>query len=180
MRPHRRQSTRLRHIWDSPGKNTGVGCYFLFQCMKVKSESEVTQSCPTLSDPMDCSLPRSSVHGITLRLLLFSLIAPVRVSSTILISRGHNRYTGLKTKFTGCTCNISPFRSGKFIFIPVFRFSYVSMLSHFSRIQPFATPWTVAHEALLSMGFSRQEYWSRSQCPHPGESSQPRDQTHIS
>ena len=50
--------------WDSPGKNTGVGCYFLFQCMKVKSESEVTQSCPTLSDPMDCSLPGSSVHGI--------------------------------------------------------------------------------------------------------------------
>ena len=47
-----------------PGKNTGVGCYFLLQCMKVKSESEVTQSCPTLSDPMDCSLPGSSVHGI--------------------------------------------------------------------------------------------------------------------
>ena len=50
--------------WDSPGKNTGVGCYFLLQCMKVKSESEVTQSCPTLSDPMDCSLPGSSVLGI--------------------------------------------------------------------------------------------------------------------
>ena len=50
--------------WDSPGKNTGVGCHFLLQCMKVKSESEVAQSCPTLSDPMDCSLPGSSVHGI--------------------------------------------------------------------------------------------------------------------
>ena len=50
--------------WDSPGKNTGVGCHFLLQCMKVKSESEVTQPCPTLSDPMDCSLPGSSVHGI--------------------------------------------------------------------------------------------------------------------
>ena len=50
--------------WDSPGKNTGVGCHCLLQCMKVKSESEVTQSCPTLSDPMDCSLPGSSVHGI--------------------------------------------------------------------------------------------------------------------
>ena len=49
--------------WDSPGKNTGVGCYFL-QCMKVKSESEVAQSCPTLCDPMDCSPPGSSVHGI--------------------------------------------------------------------------------------------------------------------
>ena len=50
--------------WDSPGKNTGVGCHFLLQCMKVKSEREVAQSCPTLSDPMDCSLPGSSIHGI--------------------------------------------------------------------------------------------------------------------
>ena len=58
------QSTRLRRSWDSPGKNTGVGCHFLLQCMKVKSESEVAQSCPTLSDCMDCSLPGSSVHGI--------------------------------------------------------------------------------------------------------------------
>ena len=64
MRPHRRQPTRLPHPWDSPGKNTGVGCHFLFQLMKVKSESEVAQSCPTLSDCMDCSLPGSSVHGI--------------------------------------------------------------------------------------------------------------------
>ena len=64
VRPHRRQPTRLRRPWDSPGKNTGVGCHFLLQCMKVKSESEVAQSCPTLSDPMDCSLPGSSVRGI--------------------------------------------------------------------------------------------------------------------
>ena len=64
VRPHRQQPTRLCHPWDSPGKNTGVGCHCLLQCMKVKSESEVAQSCPTLSDPMDCSLPGSSVHGI--------------------------------------------------------------------------------------------------------------------
>ena len=64
MRPHRQQPTRLPRPWDSPGKNTEVGCHFLLQCMKVKSESEVTQSCPTLSDPMDCSPPGSSVHGI--------------------------------------------------------------------------------------------------------------------
>ena len=57
-------ATRLPHPCDSPGKNTGVGCHFLLQCMKVKSESEVAQSCPTRSDPMDCSLPGSSVHGI--------------------------------------------------------------------------------------------------------------------
>ena len=64
VRPHRRQPTRLPHSWDSPGKNTGVGCHFLLQCMKVKRESEVVQSCLTLRDPMDCSLPGSSVHGI--------------------------------------------------------------------------------------------------------------------
>ena len=64
VRPHRRQPTRHPRPWDSPGKNTGVGCHFLLQCMKVKSESEVAQLCPTLSDPMDCSLPGSSVHGI--------------------------------------------------------------------------------------------------------------------
>ena len=64
VRPHKRQPTRLPRPWDSPGKNTGVGCHFLLQCMKVKSEREVAQSCSTLSDPMDCSLPGSSIHGI--------------------------------------------------------------------------------------------------------------------
>ena len=64
VRPHRQQPTRLRHLWDSPGKNTGVGCHFLLQCMKVKSESEAAQSCLTLSDLMDCSLPGSSIHWI--------------------------------------------------------------------------------------------------------------------
>ena len=64
MRPHRWQPTRLPRPWDSPGKNTGAGCHFLLQRMKVESESEVAQSCPTLSDPMDCSPPGSSVHGI--------------------------------------------------------------------------------------------------------------------
>ena len=63
VRPHRWQPSRLRP-WDSPGKNTGVGCHFLLQCMKVNSESEVTQLCPTLHDPMNCSLPGSSVLGI--------------------------------------------------------------------------------------------------------------------
>ena len=64
VRPHRWQPTRLPRPWDSPGKNTEVGCHFLLQCMKVKSESEVAQSCPTLSDPMDCSPPGSFIHGI--------------------------------------------------------------------------------------------------------------------
>ena len=64
MLPDRQQPTRLLRPWDSPGKNTGVGCHFLLQCMKVKSQSEVAQSCPTLHDPMDCSPPGSSIHGI--------------------------------------------------------------------------------------------------------------------
>jgi len=82
FRPHRRQPTRLPCSWDSPGKNTGVGCHCLLQCMKVKSESEVTQSCPTLSDPMDCSPPGSSVHGtLQARVLEWSAIAFSRGSS---------------------------------------------------------------------------------------------------
>ena len=64
VQPHRWQPTRLPYPWDSLGKNTGVGCHFLLQCMKVKSEREVAPSCPTLRDPMDCSLPGSSIHGI--------------------------------------------------------------------------------------------------------------------
>ena len=64
VRPHRWQPTRLRRPWDSLGKNTGVGYHVLLQCRKVKSESEVAQSCPTLRDSMGCSLPGSSVHGI--------------------------------------------------------------------------------------------------------------------
>ena len=65
VRPHRWQPTRLPGPWDSPGRNTGVGCHCLLQCRKVKSESEVAQSSPTLRDPMDCSLPGSSIHGIS-------------------------------------------------------------------------------------------------------------------
>ena len=86
MWPHRRQPTRLRHPWDSPGKNTGMGWHFLLQCMKVKSESEVAQSCLTLSNPMDCSPPGSPVPGIfQARVLEWGAIAfsdpPVRSST---------------------------------------------------------------------------------------------------
>ena len=111
--------TRLPRPWDSPGKNTGVGCHFLLQCMKVESESEAAQSCPTLSDPMDCSPPGSSIHEIfQARVLEWGAIA----------------------------------------------FS----ISCFSCVQFFATLWTVAHQAPLSMEFSRQEYWSGWPCPPPG------------
>ena len=84
VRPHRQKPTRLPRPWDSPGKNTGVGCHFLLHCGKVKSESEVTQSRPTRSNPMDCSLPGSSVHGIfQARVLEWGAIA---------FSETHNTY----------------------------------------------------------------------------------------
>ena len=82
LQPHRRPPTRLPCPLDSPGKNTGVGCHFLLQCMKAKSESKVSQSCLTLSDPMDCSLPGSSIHGIfQARVLEWGAIAFSLVSS---------------------------------------------------------------------------------------------------
>ena len=98
VRPHRRQPTRLPRPWDSPGKNTGVGCHFLLQYMKVKSESEVAQSCLTLRD-MDCSLPGSSVHGnFQAKVLEWGAIAfSVNVSYHYLKpTNGHYQYSGHK------------------------------------------------------------------------------------
>ena len=81
---------RLPCPWDSPGKNTGVGCHFLLQCMKVKSESEVTQSCPTLSNTMDCSLPGSSIHGIfQARVLEWGAIAFSTVLPSLMLFPSH-------------------------------------------------------------------------------------------
>ena len=101
VQPHRWQPTRLRHPWDSPGKNTGVGCHFLLQCMKVKSESEDAQSCPALRDPMDCSLPGSSIHGIfQARVLELGAIA---FSDSILCS-DLKRKEMLKKKKRGVIC----------------------------------------------------------------------------
>ena len=83
VRPHRRQPTRLLHPWDSPGQNTGVGCHFLLQFMKVKSESEVAQSCLSLRNSMDCSLPGCSVHQISqARVLEWVAIAFSRINMT--------------------------------------------------------------------------------------------------
>ena len=124
VRPHRRQPTRLPRPWDSPGKYIGVGCHFLLQFMKVKSESEDIQSCLTLSDPIDCSLPGSSIHGIF----------QARVLGWVTIA-----------------------------------FSGIYYECIFSHVQLFATPWTVARQAPLSMGFSRQEYWSGLPFPSPGD-----------
>ena len=98
MRPQRQQPTRLPRPWDSPGKNTGVGCHFLLQCMKVKNESEVAQSCLTLSDPMDCSLPGSSMHGIfQARILEWGAIAFSDATWEAQIN-----YTSVKKTKDGC------------------------------------------------------------------------------
>ena len=134
VRPRRRQPARFCHPWDSPGKNTGVGCHFLLQCMKVKGESEVAQSCPIPSDPMDCSPPGSPVPGIfQARVLEWGAIA---------FSLIHYSYC------------ITP---------------HACVLSRFGCVRLFVTPWTVVLQAPLSMGFSRQEYWSGLPCSPPGD-----------
>ena len=109
-RPHGLQPTRLLRPWDSPGKNTGVGCHFLLQYMKVKIQSEVAQLCPTLRDPMDCSLPGSSVHGIfQARVLEWGAIAfSAQLLGVIIISRTTNPLTGpLTLKRSGEKTDVS-------------------------------------------------------------------------
>ena len=104
VRPHRWQPIRLPRPWDSPGKNTGVGCHFPLQCMKVKSESEVSLSCPTLSNPMDCSLPGPSIHGIfQARVLEWSAIAKCGLLSRLFLSLTpayYKRKTKIETSTT--------------------------------------------------------------------------------
>ena len=98
VRPQRWQPTRLPRPWDSPGKNTGVGCHFLL--MKVKSESEVAQSCPTLRDPMDCSLPGFSIHGIfQTSVLEWGAIAFSAEEPHVLITQEISLLAVLKKKF---------------------------------------------------------------------------------
>ena len=108
VRPHRQQPTRLLRPWDSPGKNTGVGCHFLLQCMTVKSESEVVQSCLTLCDPIDCGLLGSSVRGIFQARVLewvaiaFSLIHKYINKYTKKKERLNLRYSSLQIMFNEC------------------------------------------------------------------------------
>ena len=100
MQPQRWQPTRLLHPWDSPGKNTGVGCHFLLQCIKVKSESEIAQLCPTPRDPMDCSPPGSSVHGtFQARVPEWGAIAFSRVSCYVVYLHKRIRFDSWVNKF---------------------------------------------------------------------------------
>ena len=96
VRPHRQQPTRLPRPWDSPGKNTGVGCHFLLQRMKVKSESEAAQSCQTLLDPMDYSPPGSSVHGVFQARGLYGLL-----NASVAQGSHNNSATGVGRRAAG-------------------------------------------------------------------------------
>ena len=125
VRPHRWQPTRLPHPWDSPGKNTGVGCHFLLQCRKVKRESEVAQSCPTLREPMDCSLPGSSVHGIfQARVLEWGAITS---SARDLTAAQKQKVPGMMVAGSG------------WIFIKPISFSWVNREINFTRSGPWNT-----------------------------------------
>ena len=128
VRPYRQQPVRLPRPWDSPGKNSGVGCHFLLQCMKVKSESEVAQSGPTLSDPMDCSPPGSSTHGIfqarvlewgaiafSLCICLFAIKIRREARDTLV------NHVGAKYSFLPSLCKNNPT-----ICFPVIRINYPS------------------------------------------------------
>ena len=159
MRPHRRQPTRLCRPWDSPGKNTGVGCHFLLQCMKVKRESEVAQSSPTLSDPMGCSLPGSSTHGIfQARVLEWGAIA---------FFIYHRPYPILWNITVYSNANIIWLLHIRGICNMYLKVKWKSL----SHVWLFATPWTMQSMARIlewvAFPFSRG-------------SSQPRDQTWVS
>ena len=188
VRPQRGQPTRLPRPWDSPGKNTGVGCHFLLQCMKVKSESEVSQSCPTLSDPMDCSLPGSSVHGIfQARVLEWGAIA-FSIEDATLVKR-QSGWSDLYTKpllywlieFSQ-SLKIKKEESTKIMNFQLYQLSTQCQLKftstpsccccRFSCIRLCATPETAAYQAPLSLGFSRQEHWSGLPFPSPMQESE--------
>ena len=126
VQPQRQQPSRLPRPWDSPGKNTGVGCHCLLQCMKVKSESEVAQSCLTLCDPIDGCPAGFPVPGIL----------QARTLEWVAISFSN-------------------------------AWKWKVKVNSLSRVRLLATPWTAAHQAPLSMGFSRQEYWSGVPLPSP-------------
>ena len=164
VRPHRRQPTRLPRPWDSPGKNTGVGCHFLLQCMKVKRESEVAQSCPTLSDPMNCSLPGSSVHGIfQARVLEWVAIA---FSNNLLSSSSFQIWPGEQTGFLGSPTGVLPFGNGRLTLWP--RMLVTQLCLTLCDPMDYSPPGSSVHEILqarilkwIAIPFSRVSSWPR-------------------
>ena len=135
VRPHRPAAQQAPRPWDSPGKNTGVGCHFLLQCMKVKSESEVAQSCPTLSNPMDYSPSGSSIHGI--------LQARVLEWGAIAFSPKYQE-TALKIVTQG-------FRNG----LTISMRSWQEVMAPYSSTLAWKIPWMEEPGRLQSMGLLR-------------------------
>ena len=140
VRPHRRQPTRLPHPWDAPGKNTGVGCHFLLQCMKAKSESEVAQSCPTLETPWTAAYQAPPSMGFSRQKYWSGVSLPsptTQLRGLYPVSRNKLRW---KRSEQGDTYTCA--------------FRVLSCFSHFHLLP---TLWTAACQAPLSMGFSRQD-----------------------
>jgi len=193
---HRRQPTRLPRPWDSPGKNTGVGCHFLLQCMKVTIKTEVAQSCWTLSDPMDWSLPGSPVHGIFqakeywsgvpspspfLRLALRKPLA-LEGSPAVMLSLSFAAAAAAKS-LQSCPTLCDPIDGSPpgspvpgILQVRTLEWAAISFsnawewknkVKSLSRVRLLVTPWTAAHQAPPSMGFSRQEYWGGLPLPSP-------------
>ena len=134
VRPRRQQPTRLPRPWDSPGKNgsPGVGCHFLLQCMKVECESEVSQSCLTLSYPMDCSLLGSSIHGIfQAKVLEWGAIAVSAYHHEILFNKCINYNNKLKLSLILCLSVCFVFTS--------FVWNSCPILKHFQNFQRMVT-----------------------------------------
>ena len=178
VRPHTRQPTRLPHPWDSPGKNTGVGCHFLLQCMKVKSESEVAQSCPTPSDPMVCSLPGSSVHDGVLEWVAIAFSAHRRhlflIHTRALMPLLDFQCSSQMTDYIVCVLRYFFFKPKKSTTIDFCLYShfekvdsfYIGILKNYdeclcvlctqslSHVQLFAAPWTAVPRLLCPWGFS--------------------------
>ena len=146
--PRKRQPIRLPHPWDSPGKNTGVGCHFLLQCMKVKSESKVSQSCPTLSGPMDCSLPGSSIHGIFQARVLEWVAIAFSDRGNLFPHRSGGWKFKIKVLAGWFFWGVSPWRQPPSItgVVAVWSSSYAWF---------FVSLWTVTHQVPLSLTLSR-------------------------
>ena len=170
VRPHRQQPTRLCRPWDSPGKNTGVGCHFLLQCMKVKKLSEVAQSCPTPSDPMDCSPPGPSIHGtFQARVLEWVPSSSPPPTASVwkcldALPQGASPQDSLflELEVGAIVAMIAlPFLSRSDSTLSLFR----NALSHFWL---FVAPWTITRQVPPSTEFCRQEYWNGLPLSIPG------------
>ena len=140
--PHRQKPTRLPRPWDSPGKKTGVACHFLLQRMKVKSEREVTQSCPTLRNRMDCSLPGSSVHGISRQEYWSGMTLPSPGTTT---GRAYYCFQTCVLTFT-----FLPMQNAILILFSNLRFSLIQFKPHLlPQLAPYLHHYSLCHSILI-------------------------------